>query len=166
MVSEPEVVGADAVAEELGITTASVRVRLQRARERRAAGRAGPADLPEPDAVGPHGATGWTADTYRRWRAAAGLDTPPPPAPRAREVPRVVGTKWMAEDLGVQHKTVLTYHKTAARRRRDGTSRPGDLPEPDATFGRTLGWKARTYLTWKTRRPGRGKGGGNPGGGR
>lgn len=36
------------------------------------------------------------------------------------------------------------------------------LPEPDATIGRTRGWKVETIDTWNTARPGRGVGGGRP----
>ncbi|KFJ02598.1 hypothetical protein THER5_2051 [Bifidobacterium thermacidophilum subsp. thermacidophilum] len=34
------------------------------------------------------------------------------------------------------------------------------LPEPDATIGRTQGWKRQTVETWNAARPGRGVGGG------
>ena len=33
------------------------------------------------------------------------------------------------------------------------------LPEPDATIGRTQGWKRQTVETWNAARPGRGVGG-------
>lgn len=36
------------------------------------------------------------------------------------------------------------------------------LPEPDATIGRTRGWKRQTIETWNAARPGRGVGGGRP----
>ncbi|MGO5433299.1 helix-turn-helix transcriptional regulator [Bifidobacterium thermophilum] len=36
------------------------------------------------------------------------------------------------------------------------------LPEPDATIGRTRGWKRQTVETWNAARPGRGVGGGRP----
>ena len=69
----------------------------------------------------------------------------------------------IAADLGVLPDTVNTYNKRAKRRRLAGTARPGDLPEPDASLGRTPGWTRETYLRWKTElRPGQGKGGGRP----
>lgn len=36
------------------------------------------------------------------------------------------------------------------------------LPEPDATIGRTRGWKRQTIETWNAARPGRGVGGRRP----
>lgn len=37
-----------------------------------------------------------------------------------------------------------------------------NLPEPDATIGRTRGWTEATIDAWAAARPGRGVGGGRP----
>lgn len=79
------------------------------------------------------------------------------------ELPERLTMADIAADLGVKWDTVNTYKKRATRNRLAGTPRPGDLPEPDASHGRTPGWKRETYLVWKTdQRPGQGKGGGRP----
>lgn len=68
----------------------------------------------------------------------------------------------IAELLGLEYRTVRNYHQIATRRRRDGGLRPGDFPAPDMRFGRSPVWKASTIASWRTRRPGRGAGGGRP----
>lgn len=62
----------------------------------------------------------------------------------------------------LSHATVEGYHRHTAKRRRDGTSRPGDLPPPDRTFGRSPVWVSQTIDAWARSRPGRGAGGGRP----
>lgn len=53
-----------------------------------------------------------------------------------------------------------SFHKRSMLRRRDDEVRPGDLPEPDARFGRSPVWKLETLEAWERRRPGKGVGGG------
>lgn len=57
-------------------------------------------------------------------------------------------------------KTARNRQHESNRRRRDGQSRPGDLPEPDHHIGRTPLWLTETIEAWEKRRPGRGAGGG------
>lgn len=52
----------------------------------------------------------------------------------------------MAERLGISTAAVSAYK----------------LPQPDATIGRTRGWKPETIDKWNASRPGRGVGGGRP----
>lgn len=66
----------------------------------------------------------------------------------------------IAHDIGVTVSSMRVYHQRALKNRRDNNPRPGDLPEPDATFARTPAWKRETIDDWKLRRPGRGAGGG------
>lgn len=66
----------------------------------------------------------------------------------------------VADILGVSYDSVRTYHTRAKRNRRRGHTRPGDLPPPDATFGRSPVWLRDTISGWD--RPGRGAGGGRP----
>lgn len=60
------------------------------------------------------------------------------------------------------YKTVRGYHQHAEQRRRAGTPRPGDLPEPDERFGRSPVWLPETIDRWASSRPGHGAGGGRP----
>lgn len=69
----------------------------------------------------------------------------------------------IAELLDVKLDSVHTYHTRAKRHRAAGRPRPGDLPEPDATFGRTPVWLVDTIERWRSEvRPGQGVGGGRP----
>lgn len=68
----------------------------------------------------------------------------------------------VADHTGLAKKTVQWYHNTATTRRRVGESKPGDMPEPDASFGRSPAWYEHTIDTWLVSRPGRGAGGGRP----
>jgi hypothetical protein len=75
----------------------------------------------------------------------------------------------VAEIVGVQYRTLRNYHQTAERNRRlaakyDDPSfiRPGDLPKPDKTFGRSPVWLPATIEAWMAHRPGQGIGGGRP----
>lgn len=56
--------------------------------------------------------------------------------------------------LGVQVNTAQVYHKRAVRGRREGTSKPWDMPEPDAVFGRSPVWREATVKAWLAARPG------------
>jgi hypothetical protein len=58
--------------------------------------------------------------------------------------------------------TARTLHKRAQRRRRENTTRPGDLPPPDGHAGRAPWWYETTIAEWEKRRPGPGVGGGWP----
>lgn len=74
----------------------------------------------------------------------------------------MLDTAGVAEYIGLTYMTVRGYHSHAEQRRQRGTSRPGDLPPPDAYFGRTPVWRVSTIDRWNARRPGRGVGGGRP----
>lgn len=76
--------------------------------------------------------------------------------------PTLLDIRAVAAALTLTERTVRNYHQLAERRRREGTSRPGDFPPPDQRFGRTPVWKASTIRQWKTHRPGQGVGGGRP----
>lgn len=68
----------------------------------------------------------------------------------------------IARVIGVGIDSMRVYHQRASRNRRAGTTRPGDLPEPDETFGRSPVWSDETISAWIASRPGRGAGGGRP----
>ena len=68
----------------------------------------------------------------------------------------------VAEVIGVSPRTVSSYATRARRRREAGTSRPGDFPPHDSTFGRTPVWHRDTIRKWIEDRPGKGVGGGRP----
>ena len=76
------------------------------------------------------------------------------------DLPERVTMPDIAGDLGLPLDTIHTYKTRSDRHRRQGRPRRGDLPEPDASLGRTPGWWRETYLRWKENRPGRGAGGG------
>ena len=66
----------------------------------------------------------------------------------------------IAEEIGVSVDSIRVYHQRATKNRRLEAERPGDLPEPDETFGRSPVWRRSTIRAWIERRPGRGTGGG------
>lgn len=66
----------------------------------------------------------------------------------------------IAAEIGVGVDSIRVYHQRAARNRRAGAPRPGDLPEPDQIIGRSPVWHEKTIENWISRRPGRGAGGG------
>lgn len=68
----------------------------------------------------------------------------------------------VAGRLGLSYETVRSYHTKAEAHRRTGAVRPGDLPPPDDTFGRSPVWREATIDQWLAGRPGRGAGGGRP----
>lgn len=68
----------------------------------------------------------------------------------------------IAHEINVGIDSMRTYHQRASRNRRANTSRPGDLPAPDETFGRSPVWNEETINEWIANRPGRGAGGGRP----
>lgn len=76
-----------------------------------------------------------------------------------RELPAgqlLYGVADIAAWIGVQHTTALDYHKVATRRRREGCTRPGDLPEPaQVVSGRPM-WTSEQLHAWRAARPGRG----------
>lgn len=63
-------------------------------------------------------------------------------------------------EVGIDSMRV--YHARALKNRRAGKPRPGDLPAPTETFGRSPVWDADTITAWIDARPGRGAGGGRP----
>lgn len=68
----------------------------------------------------------------------------------------------IAAELGWSIKTARWLHWQANSRRRNGQSRPGDLPAPDHRYGRTPVWHRQTIAAWRKQRPGPGVGGGRP----
>lgn len=79
----------------------------------------------------------------------------------------MAGTKYLdlagvADALGVTVDSARTYHTRATTNRRNGAPKPGDLPAPDETFGRSPVWRESTIARFLESRPGRGAGGGRP----
>lgn len=68
----------------------------------------------------------------------------------------------VAARTGLAVSTVRAYHAEATQRRREGTSRPGDLPAPDQVIGASPAWLVATIDQWVANRPGRGAGAGRP----
>lgn len=62
----------------------------------------------------------------------------------------------IAGRIGVGVESIRVYHQRANKHRKDGDPRPGDLPEPDAVFGRSPVWREATIRRWESARPGRG----------
>lgn len=60
----------------------------------------------------------------------------------------------IATRLGVKPASVQVYHTRAKRNRKAGDPKAWDLPEPDATFGRTPVWLVATVEAWEAKRPG------------
>lgn len=60
----------------------------------------------------------------------------------------------IADLLGVQVNSAQVYHKRAVRNRREGTSKPWDMPEPDLIVGRRPAWLRSTVERWIADRPG------------
>lgn len=81
---------------------------------------------------------------------------------RAVSIAKLLTLSDVAEQLGLEYKTIRNYHQVAEKRRRDGGVRPGDFPPPDGVFGKSPVWKQSTVDRWVRRRPGRGVGGGRP----
>lgn len=75
---------------------------------------------------------------------------------------KYMGYREIAERTGVSALTLRNSYMTRARRnRRNGTPKPGDLPEPDITIGLSPGWLPETVEAWIAARPGQGAGGGH-----
>lgn len=53
---------------------------------------------------------------------------------------------------GLTEKSARTYHEQAARRRREGLTRPRDMPEPDRRIGRIPVWERATIDRWLAER--------------
>jgi hypothetical protein len=70
----------------------------------------------------------------------------------------LLGYAELADMLDTTVPTVRTYLAKARKHRREGTPRPGDMPEPDATVGLSPVWKAATIERWLDSRPGAGNG--------
>ena len=68
----------------------------------------------------------------------------------------------VAKLVGVTYNTARFYLQQARANRRSGTSKPGDMPEPDRIFGRSPAWRRSTIEAWLASRPGQGAGGGRP----
>lgn len=68
--------------------------------------------------------------------------------------------KWFLEDIagaiGVSIETMRAYSGKARMNRRNGTVRPGDLPEAAGKEGRFPYWEEATVYEWIKTRPGRG----------
>lgn len=58
--------------------------------------------------------------------------------------------------LGIRKASVVAYHRDATRRRRDGTTRPGDLPAPHQHIGGHPAWTRDQLTQWRDTRPGQG----------
>lgn len=85
------------------------------------------------------------------------------------ESPTYIDLAAAAERTGIRYRTLRNYHHRAERHRRLAVRdknpnyiRPGDLPKPDNTFGRSPVWHPETIDQWFASRPGQGKGGGRP----
>jgi len=80
--------------------------------------------------------------------------------------PKYLDLRDLAEFAGVTYATMRGYHGHAQQRRADpvenGPPLRGDLPAPDAYFGRTPVWRVSTARRWLSKRPGQGSGGGRP----
>lgn len=74
--------------------------------------------------------------------------------------PKLLTLPEIAARIGVGVDSIRVYHQRATKNRRLGTPRPGDLPAPDDTFGRSPVWRESTIARWEKKRPGRGAGGG------
>lgn len=75
---------------------------------------------------------------------------------------KLLDMQGVADRTGLTYKTVRNYHHIAEARRAAGESRPGDMPPPAATFGRSPVWEPKAIDKWISNRPGRGVGGGRP----
>ncbi|QDQ97972.1 hypothetical protein [Tomitella fengzijianii] len=64
----------------------------------------------------------------------------------------------LAERVGWTRGTAGAFHRASAKRRRDGTVKAGDLPEPDLVLSRVPAWHTSTIEQWEATRPGRGRG--------
>ena len=76
------------------------------------------------------------------------------------KTPNLLTLPEIAARIGVGADSIRVYHQRATKNRKLGTPRPGDLPAPDQTFGRSPVWKEATVAKWEAKRPGRGAGGG------
>lgn len=74
--------------------------------------------------------------------------------------PKLLTLPDIAARIGVGVDSIRVYHQRATKNRKLGKPRPGDLPEPDQTFGRSPVWLESTIVKWEAKRPGRGAGGG------
>ena len=74
----------------------------------------------------------------------------------------LIGTKVWAALQGVAFETVQKQRAVAARRRRDGAVKAGDMPVEDHKVGQSPLWYMATYRAWVPTRPGRGAGAGRP----
>jgi hypothetical protein len=74
-------------------------------------------------------------------------------------IPRYMDLAAIADRIGVSVRSMRVYHQRAKSNRLGGNLRPGDLPEPDAIYGRTPVWLPVEVEAWILRRPGRGVGG-------
>jgi hypothetical protein len=80
--------------------------------------------------------------------------------------------RMIAEDLGITHDTVQTYHHRASHHRRCRTEgcrrytnggsacggrgpRPAEIPPPDVYDGQRPLWSDDTYVAWREARVGR-----------
>lgn len=72
--------------------------------------------------------------------------------------PKLLGYAEVSARLGVEIRAVRTYLAKARAHRAAGDPRPGDMPEPDLTVGRSPAWLESTIVAWEKRRPGQGVG--------
>lgn len=73
---------------------------------------------------------------------------------------RLLDMEASADYLGITYVTMRTYEYRRKKNARDGQPKPGDIPAPDATFGRSPAWHESTWDKWMETRPGPGAGGG------
>jgi hypothetical protein len=62
----------------------------------------------------------------------------------------------IADRLDMKELTIRLYHNQATRRRREGTVRDFDFPEPAVTVGRSPFWEVSQIEGWLRSRPGKG----------
>ncbi len=74
---------------------------------------------------------------------------------------------WAHLQGGVKHTSVLSVKARSDARRGTPDERPGDMPAASPTrLGQTPTWTMGAFRAWDAARPGKGKGGGRPAGGR
>ena len=59
----------------------------------------------------------------------------------------------VAARIGVGVDSIRVYHQRATKNRRLGLSRPGDLPPPDETYGRSPVWRESTIASGRQSAP-------------
>lgn len=75
-------------------------------------------------------------------------------------IPKLLGYEELSALTGVKVRALRTYLAKSRAHRAEGNPRPGDLPEPDLTIGKSPVWNVATVEAWLAARPGQGRGGG------